>query len=726
MNNNHIEIGDVKIAIDEKIAISFNSALADREEIVFDNTEKINPRGPVLYPINIKSSAEANKALDYIAHPQKKGSNPKIENVLLYSDGELIDRGMIEVLQAKTNEHVRHQEEYSINFMTQYLGNYMDLIDGKTLKDLQMHEVIEIPDNLLDDTSTYMYTSLELPVKDIFANPGILGDELIIDVALRNIPLPYRYDQEGLWYEYPHEYLASTAIFIEQYLTTPSEYFCFPSVFCPKNISLKDDTWINFYDNGLIADYKYPTYVKRLIDTGINYSGTTTSGSGVSDPNTWKYLEYEALRNAIVPMYYYHQILRHCFSEFGYELSDEFIDDEVFKTITLFNSYDILERELLWLGNIYNQPDISTHVWYHEKRTEINPKNHLPDIEIKEFLRDFMMKFNCSFVFEGKKVKLAFQKLENVGQTIENVHPEKIIDIDPEVGLILKYNMAESDLTYAQILKSNIKLTDLPDSSMFATLKINDYYLSTGSNSIYQKIDNNINHSKYVCLNLVPYYSGDAREFIMPIPAITNVWTEYVLKYNNGVQWMGSPFKCRSLIPSANFDIGNKEPTVHNYIYDREDVLDIVDSTGLWWQMMRHVFINFGTTSTDRSTVEYPRIGFYRGFVPLRLNDTGTITGNEFPFLTHNNFIPGETIPFNYYNLSIIGKYSFTKIFWRDFINIFNNHRKFTFKDYISWQFIKNFKWQESTIIDGSKYYVATINAELPITGQSQIIAYEL
>lgn len=115
--------------------------------------------------------------------------------------------------------------------------------------------------------------------------------------------------------------------------------------------------------------------------------------------------------SALVPMFYYHQVLRHCFTEFGYFVKGEMIDDAYFQKKVVINNQNIIRERLLEL--FPSEPeaivgDLTTLInqEYSQIDTAIEPANHMPEMNISDFLNDFMLKFGTSFTIAGREVTI--------------------------------------------------------------------------------------------------------------------------------------------------------------------------------------------------------------------------------------------------------------------------------------------------------------------------------
>ena len=701
MEQNHIKIKGKDFVIDDKIAVTNNSRFIDADEIIVEGT-KINRNGPLTYPIKLNATGELNDILNHIDKYQKKKVHPDIDDVILFSNGQLIDKGKIRVLQVEKDLANHLNTRYQISFISNNPNEYMNTIKNKKLKDLVMNGIISIP-----TVNTGGPSDPAINFQNVEAN-SITG-WMDFKVGYQDPGDDPHYPYDGLSKEYTHYEIAQTAVHIDNLIfDSPNDYFCFPSALCQANENMSN-TWINFIDSTLANDFRVPTYKKTL-----TYLGPTTER---------QYYKYEALKNMICPMYYYHQVLKHCFSEFGYNLSDPFVDDEYFKTLTIFNSYDILNREMVWFGNLFgldllNLPTANDYVWYHELETEINPKNHLPDLLITDFLKDFMLKFNCYFDIKDRDVSIVFNKMETIGNEISQINPKAIINYDLENGLNLKYDLSETDKSYFTTIQSNFTLEDIQDETGFSGYDIGAFYKNKGNNYIYKKVSSSMSDSVAICPNIVQYYTGSGKEITMPVIPVNHDFFNYVLYYEGG--HFGNTAD-NVVVPYINRTVSIKPIKKWNFTF-LEGEPDFFTESPRVILYHRYQFANL--ENNDRVIGdEIPQIGFFHG-----IEDTGysSASGRYYPYMSHHNYKAGTVGAYGNWHLGLVGSESLTRIFWREFLNVFNNHRRIIFKALMNWQEIKNFKWNEATLIYGGKYYIGSINFELPIKDQVQVEAYEL
>ncbi len=98
---------------------------------------------------------------------------------------------------------------------------------------------------------------------------------------------------------------------------------------------------------------------------------------------------------AIVPFPYLHKILRYLFNDLGYAFEDYILSTPPLKFLTIFNLND---------SSVYPETPNSELDLIPEWPFNIDLKNHLPDILVKQFLKDITNFLNITFVFKDSKV----------------------------------------------------------------------------------------------------------------------------------------------------------------------------------------------------------------------------------------------------------------------------------------------------------------------------------
>lgn len=145
----------------------------------------------------------------------------------------------------------------------------------------------------------------------------------------------------------------------------------------------------------------------------------------------------------LVPMFYYAEILKACFTEFGYVLTDDFINSVDFKRLIVVNNFCILKQRILQLKDEnLGGADPVVNEQYCELDTVISAKNHMPDITIKEFLNDFMISFGASFVIENNYVTVKYLKGKTVVKN-GDATPKYIREVLKPQGVTLKYDYTD-------------------------------------------------------------------------------------------------------------------------------------------------------------------------------------------------------------------------------------------------------------------------------------------
>jgi hypothetical protein len=250
-----------------------------------------------------------------------------------------------------------------------------------------------------------------------------------------------------------------------------------------------------------------------------------------------------SFRNPIIPCFYLHQIIRHCFSEYGYTLKyDWLLDDNYFKKIALFNTWNIVREKRyhlhglrvsgLWMfdrpmHHIDSSYEQGKAIWgLFQEDTEINPSNHLEAISIKDFLQDFALSFGCRFrISADKRVTIEHLELDKTASVIETWGPKAKI-VNPRLkGFALKYKLSvDSSLEHIEDFEQ--KVSDIRETASTVTAPFSPP-LSGAEIGLDQNINILFDKNGEAVENLIPYtYKNGEKvyEILIP-PAISDdIW----------------------------------------------------------------------------------------------------------------------------------------------------------------------------------------------------------
>lgn len=169
------------------------------------------------------------------------------------------------------------------------------------------------------------------------------------------------------------------------------------------------------------------------------------------------------LASTIIPMIYYHQVLRHCFSEFGYVLQGDFINNSYFKKHVIINNFSPTKQRVNTLLNLSTgNPE---NAQYTELDTTVKASNHLPDVSIKDFLNDFMIKFGAAFKIKGNVVEvILLSEKKSFNTNIQSPNYIKAKSEGKLVRLYYEYTDEEKEIYPTEIIPdfnqgNNLELT---------------------------------------------------------------------------------------------------------------------------------------------------------------------------------------------------------------------------------------------------------------------------
>jgi hypothetical protein len=143
----------------------------------------------------------------------------------------------------------------------------------------------------------------------------------------------------------------------------------------------------------------------------------------------------------IIPFFYYHNVLKACFTKVGYDVEFNFKNDDVreaFYRLLIANNYNILKP--IFENTIVSSTQVDTSIY--EDATEINSDNHLPKLSVKEFINDFMLKFCTYPKFIGSRVVFDIIEIDKNLQNLGGVLPEIETTSNKKENVVLSYNFS--------------------------------------------------------------------------------------------------------------------------------------------------------------------------------------------------------------------------------------------------------------------------------------------
>ena len=448
LTGNWIEKNNIRIAVPAEIALQTNSPLDDKT-YVFYAGNKQSSRGDNTYPFTIRLSQQALVALGMPHIIQKISTGYRQTGWTLYSDGTLVDT--FTLLFTSIERDLNGNDIICEVMLFNAVSDFVNAINNKNVNDLQMDGVRVIED-LVDAVTPFNYYTA--PIYPGATPPAIVPDKawggVISNFTISppsNSGSPSNAEFSLICIQATSsnpadlcgtstaDYAAIVTLNGDPGADKNGDYICFPPVFVTDDQNA--DSWINFWDP--TGGHYYPC-VGSIPDQS---SSVTIYAQNI----------YQDYGNHIVPMYYYHQVLRHCFSEFGYTLKDEsgILNDEHFKRMVLVNNFDILNALTVTFTNLDGSSKTRT-VGYWQLPTLINPKNHLPADSIQAFLNDCMVKFNCYFEFQGQTVYIRFSDFKTVARELKNFNPKYKESNTLDSGVTIAYDFP-ADKQYDNIAK---------------------------------------------------------------------------------------------------------------------------------------------------------------------------------------------------------------------------------------------------------------------------------
>ena len=422
ITGNWIEKDGVRIAMPASISIQTNSPLSDKTYVFFSGN-KISKRGDNTYPFTVTLSEQDLSALGSPHIIQRLVQGSRITGWSLYSDGTLV--GTFSILCTDITRDLNGSGAIVEMLLYNPVSDFVNAISAKKVNDLLMDGV-----RVIDQATNYL-TGPTLPgVAYVNVNNAPVDTFREGSEAYPSISTPTGgLDLRG----------SATADYAAQITLNgdPHEMICFPTMY------IVDDSngngWLNYWDP-LGGNNYYPCYAYTP-DVSLTGLQNAFSKYAVTD-----------MGNHIVPMYYYHQVIRHCFSEFGYVLRDEsgILDDPHFRRLVLVNNFDIINAMTVSLKN--SDATNTRSVGYYQRTTAIIPKNHLPSDTIQDFLNDVMVKFNCYFEFNGQYVTIRFGDFNNISRELQAYSSKYKESRTLDTGVTIAYDFP-SDKQYDSIKK---------------------------------------------------------------------------------------------------------------------------------------------------------------------------------------------------------------------------------------------------------------------------------
>ena len=703
--NNWIEFptGE-KVAIDNSIPLEIYSPFLDRENKTLSNGKNINPQGNISPSFQFVSNGYMQKLLDHIDKPTLKNRKREIKGIKLFSDGIMIDKGSLFVDEIESDLN-NGSSLFSLSMILGDSDEYLELIRDKKLSDLNMGGPISIPGGDLAPGAHIPFAGswgniFAAPYPPIGSDPSLfeLNAGFIAKSAVGLMPIPGTILRADIFADRGYENHAATAKFATDVVNNGHDLICFPTVIAYNDSTDAGYQNINYWHP---EDERFNTYLSALhTDPSIPGESCTI---------------YRKLDNPIVPMFYWLPVLRAIFSEFGYTLKDDWLfEDTQFKKLYFLNTYSVIKPTMIFCVNIFNHDGVDFDVCYYEEDTTIEAKNHLPQESITDFMADFCLKFNCYFDVKGKDVTIIHNELDKAPQgEFKDTGSKRKIRLPKTTGLKLQYDLTDDSYKKEALLTK--PYTSLPDETAEADLPDGDLYLVRDYNVIYEK--QSTAENPRIANNIIPYNSGNSKEYTMKFTPINCAVTNYLLLYRPDL--LNPPLNV--FLPFINSNVIEREVREYTYQFDHATPYPDTPSPGHWVLLEAYMFLDVNEPDdvTPQST---SMVGFYHGLLEI-MDLTGT--GFKYPYASNHNYKPfGGKI--GDWHLGILGDEGLQKTFWKKFVNIFNNNRQIIISSKKSVYDIKKHLWNRSMLYRGTELYVSCIRPNLPIREWPVFECYEL
>ena len=455
MQGNYLQIDGKLIALEDGITIERYSPFIDNTGVLLPaSAQYINPRGNYTQPFK-SNDDQLDEVTGHLDKLQSSNVKSTFSQARILSNGQVIDTGTFAVQRVTKNLRTGKKEYEGILFNNG--SDWVAAVTGKTLKDLLLNTpagtgiVINNPPidggaqpNSLDDLLNHLVS--HFTGFDFTYTEGVN----IVTPENQSAVWSYFFDDPE---DYPYDFFQPTTAYANRVNEEGNDYFCFPTYYadwadagtesCCNHFNHFGGTALQ-YDGSAIL----PPPVGYVI---LKYPGYTAVLTELTTPRGYpqRVVNYTPLRNQIVPMFYYHQVLRHCFLEFGYTVSGDLINDAEFKKIVVPNTYSILRETVLTIKNLFNL-GTDYNVLYMQAPTAIIASNHLPAMNVVDFVRDFMMKFNCSITFEGINAVIKRNQLQIADTSMNDIGADVQVEFpaNAQPGINIKYNYPTGDKSY--------------------------------------------------------------------------------------------------------------------------------------------------------------------------------------------------------------------------------------------------------------------------------------
>lgn len=587
------------------------------------------------YPFTIPITSFNSDLINHIQLIQSDDSDVALD-ISLYEDGVKIADGQLLISSG----------DFNLNNMT------------GTVNALLYYE-----DSIFNDLADKMKVN-ELKMDGVRSIPGIDWD---IDVA--HMP-------PGTGSLDDH----ATSDYVNNIILSGDDYICFPM----------------FGDHNYFPDsygpFSYRHWLNYFDKDGLGYAPShyeLSDGSG----NTYRFFNY------YVPCYFLHQVIKHCFSELGYSLKADFLNDDWVKKICLINNYSISIPH-------YIKAQISSVVlgeFYQERTTEINPANHLPALTIKEFLREMFARFFVTLKFNGKQVTMIQDNLDHVqGDLSNDVLSTVGFEIKTDVkGLLLNNLSNEKDSLTAYLSEDQTYFfqpfqeantrVDVQTASFSGTT---EYWYVKEDFTFYKRIT--ATHLRRISPPTVQYKTGEKpRKFDFTIIPVA------MRSFDFEIDVAHTPITAATAMPGNYQPVRNSNMEYNGYggdsLYNSDDNPERVVNDSLFF------------------------LAFYLG----QQYTQSSVTGINIPYATPNNYIP-DTGNVGPWHLGWWGSEGLVNTFGNGLVKVYNSERKILLRMKPDLKYMFGHEWNKSWLFRGRKVYVSAKKYDLPIGDSIMYECYRL
>lgn len=623
--------------------------LGDKAKLTFELNspafDRNNLRSSFTYPQTLADTPKNRLALGVKGNYQAKNAFAGTKAAEVVSNGKRVMSGTVVTKTKKYNlNNLRGEISVAVS---DDRGKFALLMQNKKLSDLTMNGPVTITGSAL---------------------PTPISDHTLLATSIHS---------------------KNTTDWANNIIANGHEYFVLPSFWCTKAVYQE-------IIYGTIDDSLYHQVANRCNASGVIEAFKDVSGT-------------PRVMNAIIaPCYYLHQVVKHCFTDFGYTFIDEsgLYENADFMKSYIQSNYNILRYNC----DLYYQSFPSYTLQYGvytELDTTFSASDILPDFPVLDFINDIMIKFGAWFDIQGSRVylrKFAQQKRSKLSGF--KIHPEIQEDKVEPSGFVLAYKTPDGSNLYSNFKDEFIdSLVEIDDISLDSTVERNTTFIANDTGFVYRRNSDSTN--EFLFQNIFKTGSGDNRNnnFEMPVVPLHMMEKQYI--WNNFEIDEDNP----PVSTTATAFLSVTEGSCNHYFAQRE-IEFAEDNVGMG------DFYQVGVTvlpvQEQPHNKTFIAVGFYYG-----VQDVYT---QRYPFGSPYQYIPESNTKLSSFHYGLIGSDNLVEVFWPFLMKIFDSTLRVLIQVYVDEKTIEQHDWAYQEHIRGTDFYISKIRGEFPL---GKAVTYE-